>query len=160
MPRRPDSGGVRVQSLTPDSYGGYLLSANDPAFGGDDAGHLILGAQPRRITTRGRIGQAWPVRGERPPDPELKLSGGSLIRRAAVGSADAIVVRAAPYPAGGVHGGHLVLLWNAGGRGQLVSLHFTDAERPTRYPERARIEAAIRIAGSGTRRVWRNTLGR
>lgn len=39
--------------------------------------------------------------------------------------ARAAVYQAAPYPQGGLHGGHIAILWNAGGHGHIVSLHAT-----------------------------------
>jgi hypothetical protein len=134
-----------VQSLTKRGARGHLLSINDPAFGGDDSGHLVVGAQAEPLPTGGAPGGPW----SGDADPRLKLPGRLVVvRRTRVGSADAIVLRAPPYPAGGVHGGHLVLLWNADGRGQLVSLHLSGATGPRRYSEGERVEAAVRIAES------------
>jgi len=33
------------------------------------------------------------------------------------------VLRNPPYPAGGIHGGHVSVVWNAGGAGYVVSGH-------------------------------------
>jgi hypothetical protein len=137
FPRDPRGGGVTVRPLIDPRYEGYLINFN-AGFATDDAGHLLIGAQPRPIMLR-------PVRAS----PQLALRGKLVeLRRAAVGGADAVVLRARPYPQGGLHGDHLVLLWNASGRGLLVSLHFTDRRRPDRFGREARIEAALRIAES------------
>ncbi len=33
------------------------------------------------------------------------------------------ILREPPYPQGGLHGGHVIVLWNRGGHGYLVSIH-------------------------------------
>ena len=35
----------------------------------------------------------------------------------------AAVLREPPYPQGGIHGGHVVIVWNQGGHGYIVSAH-------------------------------------
>ena len=59
-----------------------------------------------------------------------------------VGGARAAVYQAAPYPQGGLHGGHVVVLWNAGGRGRLVSLHAVG------LPRREVVRLALAVAAS------------
>jgi len=54
----------------------------------------------------------------------------------------AAVYQAAPYPQGGLHGGHVVVLWNAHGRGRLVSVHAVG------LPRREVIRLAVAIARS------------
>jgi hypothetical protein len=53
-----------------------------------------------------------------------------VLRRTSVAGRRALLMRVAPYPAGGLHGGHVVALWNDGGRGYVVSLHFQDDGHP------------------------------
>jgi hypothetical protein len=45
------------------------------------------------------------------------------IATARVHGTRATVLREPPYPTGGIHGGHVVVLWNEGGHGYLVSVH-------------------------------------
>ena len=53
------------------------------------------------------------------------------MRRTTVGRAPALLLRVADYPDGGVHGGHLALVWNQDGSGYTLSLHFADRSRRT-----------------------------
>jgi hypothetical protein len=141
----PSRGDFRHLTVRPQSrprFEGYLVSFNVTGFATRDAGHLLIGAQPEPIALE-------PIRA----DPELGLRGKLVeVRRATVGGAEAVVVRARPYPEGGLHGGHVIVLWNMSGRGHLVSLHFRlpfrDARRPDRYSEQARVDAALAIARS------------
>jgi hypothetical protein len=149
FPRRPGrTGEVEIQALAPPRYEGYLLDLHAPGFGGDDVGHVILGAQPDPLELEGHVGRPWPERGTKGPDAALKLTRLVVERRVAVGDAAGLVLRAAPYPRGGIHGGHAVVLWNLDGHGQLVSLHFTSRRDPKRYPHRARVATALAMARS------------
>ena len=69
-------------------------------------------------------------------------SAAKLLRRAPVSGSSAAVLEAPPYPQGGVHGGHIIVLWNAGGHGYVMSAH---GEGMTRA---AVIRAALRMARS------------
>jgi hypothetical protein len=151
FPRSGDSDRIVTQMLTPRGYAGYLLSFNDLSFHTSDGGHVILGGQPKPLELGGRPGRRWPQRAQQEPDDELKVPARLhgprrlvLLQNAEVGGADAIVLRAARYPIGGVHGGHVIVLWNAGGHGQMVSLHFATR----RYSERDRVTAALAVARS------------
>jgi hypothetical protein len=53
----------------------------------------------------------------------------------------AAIMQAPPFPKGGIHGGHTILMWNEGGHGYLVSTH-SNASR------RAATRTAIQIARS------------
>jgi hypothetical protein len=126
---------AETQVLAPDDYDGYLLEWHVTKFRGDDAGHVVVGSQPREFAlSRGAAVKA---------DGEMALLGRKkLLRRTKVGTAPAIVVQTPAYPRGGINGGHVVVLWNSDGRGYLVSLHFAG------YPLRDRIAAAIGTARS------------
>lgn len=105
----------------------YLLDfANGFARHGAHVFHVILGGQRRtfgpveqnlRLGTRTRT---VPMRGggrfvvERPA---------RLLRTASVHGAPARVLRAAAFPQGGLHGGHVLVLWNEHGHGYMVSIH-------------------------------------
>ena len=54
----------------------------------------------------------------------------------------AALLRAPPYPQGGIHGGHVVILWNQDGHGYLVSAH------GVRMPQRDIINVALQVARS------------
>jgi hypothetical protein len=61
---------------------------------------------------------------------------------ARVDDARATVLREPPYPAGGLHGGHVVVLWNEGGHGYLISVH------GERLSQRALVSIALAMARS------------
>ncbi|HEX2161459.1 MAG TPA: hypothetical protein VHF88_06525 [Thermoleophilaceae bacterium] len=52
----------------------------------------------------------------------------------------AAIMKAPPYPKGGIHGDHAIVMWNEGGHGYLVSAHSESSRRAT--------QAAIGIARS------------
>lgn len=103
--------------------------------------HLLIGGRcrPWDLRTRGR---SWPAEprsatgdgdlrlvGSEPLRPgesaleEAERVGLRVLRAARVGAAPALVLRNPPYPAGGIHGGHVSVVWNAGGAGYVVSGH-------------------------------------
>jgi hypothetical protein len=42
-----------------------------------------------------------------------------------------LVLATAPYPNGGVHGGHTVAIWNDRGNGYTLTMHFRPDDRRT-----------------------------
>jgi Cft2 family RNA processing exonuclease len=78
----------------------------------------------------------------------MRIAAGKLARRTTVRGRPAIVVRSQPYPAGGIHGGHVIVLWNQNGHGYLVSLHYAGGRE--KYTVRERTSAARAIATSTT----------
>lgn len=169
-PRLPGSRLVEPPiNLKPKPYAGYLATFNNTRFVTGDAGHLFLGGQPTPFSMKGRVGEHWPRPGAPRPDPEMRLPpyvgrwGGNLppatiIRRAMVGGRSSLVLQPDQYPRAGIHGGHVVVVWNQDARGYLVSLHFGGRPEPTpyrlkvpkrfRYTPTQRIEAALRLADS------------
>jgi hypothetical protein len=107
--------------------------------------HLLFGTRCRTLplSTRGR---SWPrtVGAVLPADLGLIGStreipgtpgGGepvrlTALRRLMIAGHAGLLLRVKAYPEGGVHGGHVVALWNAAGRGYVVSVHFEDNDRP------------------------------
>jgi hypothetical protein len=156
------------RNLVLPGFQGYLGTFNDGGFLTGDAGHLLLGGQPKPFSLTGAPGALWPRPGQPnpnaamrlPPDafPAGHLPRATIARRAEVGGLPAIVIHPREYPRGGVHGGHVVVLWNQRGRGYLVSLHFggrpESSDEPVTVPKRFRytlsdrIHAALRIATS------------
>src|SRR5215212_5639474 len=135
FPLRARSHVIEGRALSRDDYPGYLVEWHVTRFHGDDLGHVVVGGQPAPFDlSRGARVRA---------DGALGLPGRKkLLRRTKVGTADALVLRSPPYPRGGINGGHTVVLWNAGGRGYFVSLHFDG------YPLHERVVAAVRTARS------------
>jgi hypothetical protein len=103
--------------------------------------HLLIGGRCRPWDLRTRGGR-WPavprsatgdgdlrLVGTEPLRPgesaleEAERGGLRVLRAARVGGARALVLRNPPYPAGGIHGGHVSVVWNAGGAGYVVSGH-------------------------------------
>jgi hypothetical protein len=139
-------------------YGGddsYLLEEQD-GFGGRAAVfHVLFGGQRKpfpagfegggrqlRLTTRRVVTPFYASpRGGR-------VVGRTVVERPTrrVGTTDvrghrAAIMQAPPYPHGGIHGGHAIVMWNEGGHGYLVSTH-GDSSR------RAATRTAIDIARS------------
>ena len=139
--------------------------------------HLLVGGTCRPWSLRTRAGR-WPAdRAAVGGGLDLRLVGTTslvpgqteadrervalrVLQRARVGSAPALVLRNPPYPVGGIHGGHVSVIWNAGGAGYVVSGHaVASRERPDRTPgPRAlaqatltllRVAASMRPANSG-----------
>jgi hypothetical protein len=59
---------------------------------------------------------------------EGQTSGGRVrprvLGRTHIGNARALLLRIAPYPEGGVHGGHFAIVWNLHAAGYVISVHF------------------------------------
>jgi hypothetical protein len=158
-PRDPHD--LSGRDFTPAEYAGYLVNFNDARARTGDVGHIILAAQPDPFSLAGEAGTRWPQAGEH-PDAEMRIAaGGTLLREESVHRLPAIVVGARPYPAGGIHGGHILVLWNEMGHGYLVSLHYAGGRAS--YTRRQRIAAALAIAESsraartGPRRLLRGS---
>lgn len=94
----------------PLTTGGGRWPAGPPLA--DDLG--LIGAKPLRP---GQPGATTPI----PVRPRV-------LRRVVIAGHRGLVVQAAIYPEGGVHGGHIAAIWNQGTAGYVLSLHFT--ERP------------------------------
>jgi hypothetical protein len=85
-------------------------------------------------------------------------SGGAFVQHlparriaaARVHGAAATVLQEPPYPKGGIHGDHVLVLWNEGGHGYMVSVH---GERPSRP---ALVSIALAMARSARRGSGRN----
>ncbi len=131
----------------------YLLDAeNGFRRPGGHVFHLLVGGQRRPF---GR----WPSG----VDPDLRVTthkvtvpqrgGGMFVQQlparriavARVHGARATVLREPPYPAGGLQGRHVVVLWNEDGHGYLVSVH---GERLSRL---ALVPVALAMARSARR---------
>lgn len=122
--------------------------------------HLLVGGrcEPFPLTTRAR---RWPA-SVSDIEPALRLVGnGSLsvgdppgspyprvrpkvVARTTVRDAPALVLAFAPYPGSGtVHGGHEAIVFNRGGDGQTVSMHFTRGSRAQRIDLLRRVAASM-----------------
>lgn len=150
------------QSMLGPSF--YWASFNDQS-GVADNGHVILGGQRFPFSLRGSAGEAWPRPGEARPVRQLQLpraqtllqSDGTsyvvreaprVLSRTTVRGAPGLILAAPSYPAGGMHGDHLIVLWNRSGRGYFVSLHLEAAPGRRDYTRVERRAAAVATARS------------
>jgi hypothetical protein len=100
--------------------------------------HVLIGGRrdPFPLATRG---DRWPA--TVPLDHDLRLIGRTqqtptapgrkpirprLVTRTRIAGTRALILRVAPYPDGGVHGGHYAAIWNQDGHGYLVSIHVAE----------------------------------
>jgi hypothetical protein len=149
----------KLDSATVRGPSQWWASFDDPAFGAPDGGHLIIGGQKPPLSLAGNAGETWPRPGEPRPLPLLDLPrlrttpngtpGGyvaevppTIVERASVGGRPALVLTSAPYPESGLHGDHVLVLFNVGGHGAFVSLHLGG------YPLAQRVAAALAVATS------------
>ena len=133
------------------SPGVYLLNAfNGPADSSPHVFHLLLGGQQKSF------GDGWSA-----VDPGLRITtrevttpiegGGRFVQErparriglASVHGSPALVLREPAFPQGGLQGGHVLVLWNQGGHGYLVSVHGTAG-----LTQSALIGVAVAFAGS------------
>jgi hypothetical protein len=126
--------------------------------------HAIFGGQCRALALTVRAGH-WPadsrVRdrlgliGAKPLKPGEHVFPPvfpTLIRRIAVHGHQGLLLVIAPFPNGGVHGGHIAAIWDQGGHGYAISLHFREAvSAPTASEESTVIAAATSMSRSTVR---------
>ncbi|CAA9479530.1 MAG: hypothetical protein AVDCRST_MAG13-1072 [uncultured Solirubrobacteraceae bacterium] len=118
--------------------------------------HVLIGGTCERWKElTATPGRSWP--GARPAGDQLRLIGPAeqglkaptTLRRVRIGGRPALVLRAAPYPGGGIHGDHLALVFNVGREGHLVSGH-AGRGGPTPAGEPV-VQALLEVAGSMSR---------
>lgn len=138
VPGPDDSLAVRAGDLVASDRCAYLVEINYREATASGVFHLLFGGRCGRFslaTTAGR----WPR--DRTLRDDLRLVGASIrrpggppTRPVALDVVEdsrwrgrrALMLRARPYPVGGVHGGHFVLLWNDDAGGRVVSAHFRE----------------------------------
>jgi len=127
----PSGRGAPKARVFGDAADVYLINVeNGFSRRGGHVFHLMVGGQAHPF---GR----WPAG----VDPDLRVTtrkvtipqrgGGTFVQKlparriatARVHGARATVLQEPPYPAGGIHGGHVVVLWSEAGHGYLVSVH-------------------------------------
>lgn len=144
---------ARVRLRLYGGAGAYLLEAQSGFGSRSPVFHVLFGGQDERFTPRFEgSGKQLRLTTRRVTTPIHK--GGEptdrvfVVERPArrigttrVHGRNAAIIRAPPYPQGGIHGDHAVIMWNEGGNGYLVSAH-------SEASHRAAIRAAIQIARS------------
>jgi hypothetical protein len=138
---------ARYQTLA-DNRSEYLTDLQ----GSGDPFHVLAGGRLGRFSLATTTDGQWPVEVPAPSatccaaQRDLGLIGARpskkadtwesvrlrLVRRATVAQQDALVLKAADYPDGGVHGGHLIVIWNQGNNGYGLSMHFNASSQRTR----------------------------
>lgn len=131
-------------------------------FGSTDSFHVLAGGRCGRFSLALSKGR-WPINARMKRDLGLigvkPLSpGGSpteqrvrlrLLRRVRVAQHPGLLLRVALYPVGGVHGGHIVAIWNQEGSGYALTMHFHGKESGGRTAQEATVLRAA-SAMSGT----------
>jgi len=77
-----------------------------------------------------------------PDAPQLLLTKATVLAQTTIRGLRGLVLQVPPYPEGGEHGGHVLVVWNPDGHGAFVSLHLGG------YPRGDRVSAALKLAAS------------
>ena len=120
----------------------YLCDLETRPFGSGAVFHVLAGGRAGRFPLATTASGFWPrdprlVRdlglvGARPLEPGQTVEERvrlRLVRRTTVAGDAALLLRVAGYPDGGVHGGHLAVVWNRGAAGYVLSMHFNGPAR-------------------------------
>jgi hypothetical protein len=159
---------VRYQTLA-DGRLEYLTDLETKPQGSGDPFHVLVGGRRGRFSLKTTTDGEWPVDAPVPSPTccattprDLDLIGArqgkqpdtwepvrlKLRRRTTVARHAALLLMAAGYPDGGIHGGHLAVVWNQGDDGYVLSMHF--AEHNKRAPseqEAVLLQAAAGMSG-------------
>jgi len=148
---------VRYQTLA-HGRSEYLTDLQTKPRGSGDPFHVLAGGRRGNFSLTTTTDGDWPV--DVPvPSPtccaltprDLELIGArpgkqpdiwepvqlKLRRRTTVAHHAALLLMAAGYPDGGVHGGHLVVVWNQGHDGYALSMHFAEHGKRTSSEQEA-----------------------
>jgi hypothetical protein len=160
--RLPNARGfARYQTLA-HSRSEYLTDLQ----GSGDPFHVLAGGRRGRFSLTTTTDGRWPVEVPAPSATccataprDLGLIGArpgersdtwesvrlKLLRRTAVAQQHALLLTAADYPDGGIHGGHLVVVWNQGDAGYALSMHFAARSERTRGEQLAVLAQAATV---------------
>ena len=134
----------------------YLFELHRRSAGRGGPYHAFVGGRCGNFSLRTRSGR-WPVKARRVSDlgligskPQAPGEQGSyfaparlrVLRTTKVADRAALLLVAEPFPAGGVHGGHIAVVWNQGGAGYALTLHFVDESTPDDLSENMVLRAA------------------
>lgn len=147
---------VRYQTLR-DGRSEYLTSLDTTPAGSGDPFHVLAGGRRGRFSLK-VIRGSWPVDadlarglglvGAKPLKPgqrhdEQRAVRLKLVRTVKVAGHPALLLKVADYPDGGVHGGHLAVVWNQGRDGYVLSLHFAERSPLKRTEQDAVLLGAV-----------------
>jgi hypothetical protein len=155
----------RYQTLA-EGRSQYLTDLQTRPEGSGAAFHVLAGGRRGRFPLTTTQDGKWPV--DTPPPSrsccaapgDLGLIGArpgkehgtfapvrlKLLRRTTVDGRPALLLRVAGYPNGGVHGGHLAIVWNQGDNGYTLSMHFAERTRLEVQQEAVVVQAAIAMS--------------
>lgn len=154
---------VRYQTLRSGRFE-YLTNLDTKPAGSGDPFHVLAGGRRGRFSLKSIAGR-WPVDadlsrdlglvgtkplkpGQRWDEQPVRLK---LRRHAKVTRHPALLLKVADYPDGGVHGGHLAVVWNQGRNGYALSLHFAERSKRKRAEQEAvLLEAATAMSRFST----------
>lgn len=125
--------------------------------------HVLFGSRCEPFDLSVRTDR-WPARRE--PDDDLRLVGMQMLepgedfadakptRLAVLGETTvvgqpALVLRPAPYPEGGIHGGHLALVWNSASAGHTITMHLAGTDEPKASPKAVQTLRAVAMSMTG-----------
>jgi hypothetical protein len=150
-PDAPRPSEVELNLMGGDSA--YLLEAQTGFGSRSPVFHVLLGGQARpfragfegagrslRMTTR-RVTTPIYKGGQRTDRTFVVSRPTRRVGTTRVHGQPAAIMKAPPYPTGGIHGDHTIVMWNEHGHGYLVSTH-SETSRP------AATRTAIQIARS------------
>jgi len=144
----------------------YLLDLNTRPFGQNIPFHELAGGRCGQWPLTTRSGR-WPADSAladdlgligakplRPGQPSVTIPTPvrpRVLRRIEIAGHHGLLLQEAGYPSGGVHGGHIAAIWNQGGDGYVLSLHFTEQPRaPITSWQQIVIDAAEAMSRSTT----------
>ncbi len=104
-------------------------------------------ADPALANDLGLIG-AKPLRSGQPGDTTPTPVSPRVLRRIDIAGHHGLLLQEAGYPSGGVHGGHIAAIWNQGGDGYVLSLHFTEQPHAITIWQQMVIDAAEAMSRS------------
>ena len=152
-PRATRPAKVRLRLYEGESA--YLLEAQSGFGSRSPVFHVLFGGQRTpfragfegagkslRVTTRRRVVPFYASpRGGRVLGHDVVELPTRLVRTTRIHGQRAGIMKSPPYPKGGIHGGHTIVMWNEGDHGYLVSTHSETSNR-------AATRVAIQIARS------------
>jgi hypothetical protein len=158
---------VRYQTLA-NRRSEYLTDLETKPHGSGDPFHVLAGGRRGRFSLKTTADGHWPVDAPVPSSTccatprDLGLIGAKratapgtwepvrlkLRRSTSVARHPALLLVVAGYPDGGIHGGHLAVVWNQGDNGYVLSMHFAEHSKYTpREQEALLLNAATAMSG-------------
>lgn len=147
---------VRYQTLR-GGRSEYLTNLDTKPAGSGDPFHVLAGGRRGRFSLK-VIRGSWPLNadlprglglvGAKPLKPgqrhdEQRAVRLKVLRSVKVAGHPGLLLKVADYPDGGVHGGHMAVVWNQGRDGYVLSLHFAERSLRKRTEQDAVLLGAV-----------------